>query len=709
MSIRIEEISVRDLGPLKGDHHFPLDTFNLIYAKNERGKTFLVEFIIRSLFKAASKWNLREETGEGKISVVGLSDEKIIFTPAKRKKKLEDYLEENLPGLPPDLSKLLVVKGAELELVRGEPGGVNRAVLKEFLSGEALLDEIESKIPATVLKSTIEDGVIKGKDVGDIAKRRESGEKLSELDKFVEEVDRLDSGGTRASLERKIGSVITSIEQMEKARRHTAFNLQNDMDQLTESKGDLTSNVLNELREQAVTHNGAKGRMERNVEKAADLYEASSNYNWLTEALREYKQITTNLTPKAPKIFLLITLGFLIVAVASMVAVLVDLTTPLIGIPVSIGALLLMAGFGTYYLLSQSRSEKAVFEDHEIQRIKFEYQENLGEEMPSIASMEALENELQEAAVAKQQLEKNIVEDRQLLSTTEARLSSHLSKYEFEDPKFDWVEKINDLDDRLNTIHHQSNLKREELAGLSVDSSDYETEYPGAPFQKSTLDDLESQLSDFNKQLEEEQARFEAVRHRLSVVTGISDLTTPLEGFIQRLREKRHDQSVDYRARTADLISKILVKEELALIREQEDVKIQSSLDSEQQTRPLHQVTGHYTTIELQDGQLVVSDPFESFTLDELSTGAQEQVLLALRIGCASHILGDKNLFLILDDAFQYADWDRRERLMDEVVRLGKKGWQILYLTMDDHIRDLFHDRGVKEFKKEFRFHDLEA
>ena len=593
--------------------------------------------------------------------------------------------------------------------MHGEPGGVNRAVLKEFLSGEALLDEIESKILATVLKSTIEDGVIKGKDVGDIAKRRESGEKLRELDTFVEEVDRLDSGGTRASLEGKIGSVITSIEQIEKARRHTAFNLQNEMDQLTESKGDLTSNVLNELREQAVTHNGAKGRMERNVEEAADLEEASLKYHWLTEALGEYKQITTNLKPKASKIFLLITLGFLIVAVASLVTVLLDLATPLIGIPVSIGALLLMGGFGTYYLLSQSRSEKAVFEDHEIQRIKFEYQEYFGEEMPSIASMEALENELQEAAVAKQQLEKNIVEDRELLSTTEARLSSHLSRYEFEDPNLDWVEKINDLDDRLNTIHHQINLKREELAGLSVDPSDYESEFPGVLFQKSTLDYLESRLYDLKNELKEENARFEAVRQQLSVVTGIPDLTTPLEGLIQRLREKRHDQSVDYRARTADLISKILVKEELALIREQEDVKIQNGLDSEQQTRPLHQVTGHYTAIELQDGQLVVSDPFESFTIDELSTGAQEQVLLALRIGCASHILGDKNLFLILDDAFQYADWDRREGLVDEVVRLGKKGWQILYLTMDDHIRDLFHARGVKEFKKEFRFHDLEG
>jgi hypothetical protein len=70
--------------------------------------------------------------------------------------------------------------------------------------------------------------------------------------------------------------------------------------------------------------------------------------------------------------------------------------------------------------------------------------------------------------------------------------------------------------------------------------------------------------------------------------------------------------------------------------------------------------------------------------------------------------LGNQSLFLVLGDAFQHADWNSRERLLDEVIRLGVKGWQILYLTMDDQIRDLFQDRGMKEFNKEFQFHNLE-
>jgi len=112
--------------------------------------------------------------------------------------------------------------------------------------------------------------------------------------------------------------------------------------------------------------------------------------------------------------------------------------------------------------------------------------------------------------------------------------------------------------------------------------------------------------------------------------------------------------------------------------------------------------------VSLEGDRLIISDKVRDFPLNDLSTGAQEQVLLALRIGCAAHTLGKQSLFLVLDDAFQHADWDRRERLMDEVIRLGKVGWQILYLTMDDHLRDLFHDMGEKTFKKEFTYHALE-
>ena len=152
MSIRIEEIIVRDLGPLKGEHHFPLDTFNLIYGKNEQGKTFLVEFLLHSLFRSSKSWRIRDISAEGKVLLSGLKRDMVEFSPDSRN-KLEDHLEEAQPGLPMDLARLLVVRGAELSLVKDKL--VDRAILKEYLSSEATLDEIQGSISATVQSAQI--------------------------------------------------------------------------------------------------------------------------------------------------------------------------------------------------------------------------------------------------------------------------------------------------------------------------------------------------------------------------------------------------------------------------------------------------------------------------------------------------------------------------------------------------------------------------
>jgi AAA15 family ATPase/GTPase len=50
MAIRIQKLNVKNLGPIhEFSHQFRL--VNLIYGHNEQGKTYLVEFIYRSLFK----------------------------------------------------------------------------------------------------------------------------------------------------------------------------------------------------------------------------------------------------------------------------------------------------------------------------------------------------------------------------------------------------------------------------------------------------------------------------------------------------------------------------------------------------------------------------------------------------------------------------------------------------------------------------------
>lgn len=104
---------------------------------------------------------------------------------------------------------------------------------------------------------------------------------------------------------------------------------------------------------------------------------------------------------------------------------------------------------------------------------------------------------------------------------------------------------------------------------------------------------------------------------------------------------------------------------------------------------------------------IIVFSENERFPVHHLSTGAQEQILLALRIGIAAHYLQDKKMFLILDDAFQHSDWQRREWMVDQMAYLASIGWQIIYFAMDDHIKGLFEERIKPRFMDRYVMFEL--
>ena len=147
---------------------------------------------------------------------------------------------------------------------------------------------------------------------------------------------------------------------------------------------------------------------------------------------------------------------------------------------------------------------------------------------------------------------------------------------------------------------------------------------------------------------------------------------------------------------TAEMVAKILVHKVVAEQREDENERIRRRLEDKSIGQWLEHFSGRYVGFSLTDEeQLEVEDSNgNSFPVSILSTGAKEQVYLSLRIGFASLALGDRAGFLLLDDAFQHSDWQRRESLVNQCMSLLERGWQIFYFAMDDHIRDLFIAAG---------------
>lgn len=106
-------------------------------------------------------------------------------------------------------------------------------------------------------------------------------------------------------------------------------------------------------------------------------------------------------------------------------------------------------------------------------------------------------------------------------------------------------------------------------------------------------------------------------------------------------------------------------------------------------------VTGHYNEVLVENRNFVVMDEKgRKYNLEDLSSGTQDQLLLCFRMAALRNIY-PKGAFMILDDAFIFADWQRRKRLAQLLKAFVEQGNQVIYLTSDDHTRDLFSEHGA--------------
>ena len=165
MTIRIDKLDVKNLGPIK-NISFEFKDLNLIYGPNESGKTFIVEFLIRSLFRNYSKWSFRSNQANGELIVSGLTNNQNnqkLFPSSKR--KINDFLSENYLDLPLNISRLLVIRGSDL-FFEDKKSRVEKSVFIDFLSNQRIIASILKGIQKTVQNATIDENGINANEQG---------------------------------------------------------------------------------------------------------------------------------------------------------------------------------------------------------------------------------------------------------------------------------------------------------------------------------------------------------------------------------------------------------------------------------------------------------------------------------------------------------------------------------------------------------------
>ena len=661
MGIRIKSISVKNLGPIdKFSETFK--SLNLIFSKNEKGKSFLIEFIIKSLFKDTGDWKLRKDAVErasGKIVMEGVPENLSIFSP-KNKNKLDKFLSEER-GLPPSLKKLIVVKSGEVKI--DKEAGVDKSLLIDVLSGKQLLAEIEKKIKSTVANADIREDTIGIKHQGKGKEYYDEKKKLEKLQSLKNRVMSSQHFIKMNRLEKEIKEINERIQRLlNKIQRW-------------EKKIAPFKNIIPILEEKIRHYTRGKKSLSQEEKGYEELSKKEKVYQWLERAKDIYQRLSRQIQV-APKGFILFS-GIGLEILSAILGIMGKRMLSIIFIFLGLAMIIL-------YIWKLHKAILSAGEKKELERIREEFNAKTGNELKSEVDIDVALREYSKIAGTISEKQNNIERIKRDIDEIKDDILKKFQGIGYTPTEEEWDKQIAEIRGMMVKMQDDIDTAKQELEGLEQEKRKKMDE------KNQTSRDAEILKRDIQNEIED------------NTVDDWNEL-------IARMIEKIEDVSHSLEDIEAEIIGKKLVYDVLQGLKEEEDKKIQEGLESKGVIKLISGFTdNHYNKIEWDKDALIVGNDYENFYLNDLSTGAIEQVMLALRIGFASKLLGGKSMFLILDDAFQHTDWDRRENLIkNQIPIIIQNGWQIIYLTMDDHIKGLFDEVGNKLFLKEYKRFEL--
>ena len=710
MPVHIEDINAKGLGPLD-EFTATLGKINLIYGRNEQGKTFLVEFLLKSLFKNTKGFGLRALSPTGTIQVSGLGPEPCAFSPFSRR-KLEDYWEENYQGMPTNVAQLLVVKGAELDFDESSSGGVSKSIIKSFLSSERTLDTIEGKIQTTVQKATIVDGEILGNHQGELRKRKDISTRMVQLESLLNKIDQEYSGGTLTALRARENVLQENIFNQIDAKRHLAYVRSENAERIAQEIQHMEDGEFSKLVEDHIELLRKDSELEIKEDALGKKLEKTKHYEWLSSAISDYESYLRQGASPAKRLHLILAAVF---SFSAILLASIGFFLNLFDVPVVDAVLYIVLGIlitlgtisGFMYFRQQKKNERVLAQSNELKRIESSYYEKFDEPLTDVATINSKHQSMQADYYAAQTMDQDSIELKSDIKLLKTNVQNGFERLNLSsEDELLWNDQIAQLKRYLAENKNQLHQLQVELANLGIDRDEYLEVDPEIIFEKVILARHESELLRVQERIQEEETKFELLKTEIR--SAISDSTsTSWDDLLENARQKYRQLMEEYRGVTSKILAGIIVTQVITDARRQEDQKIKAVLQSPVVQSPLYSITKKYNKATITGEILRVSDKFEEFDIAELSTGAREQVLLALRIGFAAKIMGTETAFLILDDAFQHSDWIRREYSIDSIITLAKNGWQIIYLSMDDHIRELFNDVVKREFEADYSYYEL--
>ncbi|MFN3411594.1 MAG: ATP-binding protein [Exilispira sp.] len=342
---------------------------------------------------------------------------------------------------------------------------------------------------------------------------------------------------------------------------------------------------------------------------------------------------------------------------------------------------------------------------------KIEYDENRFREVDEqIKKMQYLKDEKEKKQIEKEELERNAKKTEEKIKQILSDINELINELIFETPenkRNNWRNLLNKMNQKMSELNYKILKLEGEISGLGIDENEYEKKDPGIKYYQKRFTDIEREIEILNDKIQETKKINSGIKAELAGYIGI-DPNAEIAEILDKIYQKKEELIKIKKELEAKILSSILVYESIIELKKDEDEKLKSFFQSQQIKDSIYSLTSRYDKILYENDidffgnsnnkfEIFIADKTNKFNLKDISTGAKEQVMLALRIGFLRYLFKSEKGFLILDDAFQHSDYDRRKILVDSLVNLAKDEWQIFYLTMDDHIRDLIKSRAQNQ------------
>jgi hypothetical protein len=707
--MKIKSAQVHQQGPLKQSFQLDAKGFNLIFGPNETGKTYLLEAFSSWLF-GKGKHSPFKEVGRdwdpapsGSIELAGLDPDDPVAVEifgSESKSNLSSRFLEN-PGLPPDFSKLLVVRAGETLVDSLE------SLVKDNLSGSGMLEEVlaTKNVSKTLQASVVSNGSIEGKNAGEIKEHRGLADSLTKLRVLREEYIR-DTGLQLDGLQRELAGLEKEGDGLAKAKRFRAYRLSCEMDDLKKRAASFPQD-LDELQDdlRSLVEKEEAGKTKQ--AQLAELDKELEHREWAENAHSRYRELkAATQAPVVPErkfnpVFLILSIVCLLGAGG-----LAFLSNPWVAGGAGLAGIVFLALWRLLPGKPDPIPEK--IENPELGSIRSDFQQKFGEPLSGEPAFQAKMNQLNQRLGQRNQVNEDLAGLRIVITGLQARTDERMQLHAPEGSKEDWSSQVAEMVKLKEELARSITEKQNEIHRFGVPEEEILTEDPGVAWDSANASAVSSRLEEKREAFRTAQGQQGELKSKIATAIGL--MSDDWEVLIGGLEEKITDQSSEYKQVTAEVLGKICVSAAVRNLQKKEDQLISGNLQLSEVTEDLRQLSGNrFSGFDWQDGKLnLINNQSRSDALDFLSTGAKEQVMIALRMMFTRRYLGDVPGFLLLDDAFQHSDWNRRELLVDHTLSLVReRGWQVFYFTMDNHLRDLFKERADNQLGGDFAYHEL--